>query len=161
MIAQPAYARTVEMPTLRRGCKPSLACPARSLRPPSLGLARRSSRRQAALIRTEPAPGDQLAHIDAGEYLSGKPSASFIGKLVSWVVPPPVRFFATWIAPSICLASLFPHTVLGVVVAVLTALQVRERGPCQLVCRSSESTSVVTQSVLRSACHDDASWATG
>lgn len=110
-----------------------MACPALALRPPSPGVPKRAATaRRQALTQVGPVThsdqvtlGDQVASIDTEDYISGKPTASFIGKLVSWTVPPPVRFFATWLAPSICLVSLFPQAVLGVVVAVLAALQVR------------------------------------
>jgi hypothetical protein len=66
-----------------------------------------------------------IASIDASEYLSGKPRVSFIGKIVSIAVPPPVRFASTWIAPTLCLASLFPHHVISLLATLVLALQVR------------------------------------
>jgi hypothetical protein len=59
------------------------------------------------------------------EYLSGKPCATLLGKLVALVLPPPVRFLASWVAPLACLIALNAQVVVARIVMVLAVAQVR------------------------------------
>jgi hypothetical protein len=71
--------------------------------------------------------------IVADEYLSGKPHATLLGKVVALVIPPPMRFVASWVAPLTCLLAVFAPHVVSLAAQVLGIMKVRRLDICWLM----------------------------
>ena len=62
--------------------------------------------------------------IEPSEYLSGQPHATLIGRIVSLILPPPLRFLSCWVAPLTCLISLYAPAVVALAGTAVQVAQV-------------------------------------
>lgn len=94
-----------------------------------------------------------MSEIDVQEYLSGKPHATLIGRMVAFVVPPPVRFLASWVAPLTCLVALNAKAVVSALASLVLMVQVSYRHQQGVPCPAHASaTPVPSLCPIRHAC---------